>query len=116
MIELEVRRQIDQSLEVVGWILNPTDSRRNVFFESAVRSRLSRRCSNRLGNKKPDYTLFGKGRPLAVLEAKKSNVLDLSDALKQARDMQSGWMYRLFLLAMGQALNLSTWKIRNHYF
>ena len=86
MIELEVRRQIDQSLEVAGWILNPTDSRRNVFFESAVRSRLSRRCSNRLGNKKPDYTLFGKGRPLAVLEAKKSNVLDLSDALDQARD------------------------------
>ena len=86
MIELEVRRQIDQSLEVAGWILDPTDNRRNVFFENAVRSQLSHRCKNRLGKKKPDYTLFGTGRPLAVLEAKKSNVLDLSDALNQARD------------------------------
>lgn len=86
MIEPEVRHQIDQSLRAAGWILDPSDIGRNVYFENAVKSQLSQRNKTRLGQKKPDYTFFGAGHPLAVLEAKKSDVIDLQDALDQARD------------------------------
>lgn len=86
MIEPEVRHQIDRSLEAAGWILNPKSVNRNVYFENAVKRQLSTRNRRRLGRKKPDYTLFGSGHPLAVLEAKKSDILDLGDALSQAKD------------------------------
>lgn len=86
MIESEVRHQIDRSLEANGWILDAHDSRQNVFFENAVRSQLSQLSIKKLGQKRPDYTLFAGVQPIAVIEAKKSNVTNLSDALDQASD------------------------------
>ena len=87
MIEPEVRYQIDRSLESNGWILDVQNVKRNVFLEGAVKQRLSQRSVQRLGFKTPDYTLFDStGLPLAILEAKKSGIVNLDDALSQARD------------------------------
>ena len=84
MIESEVRHQIDRSLEANDWILDAHDTKQNVFFENAVKSRLPQRSRVRLGQKKPDYTLFDGVQPIAVIEAKKSNIVNLDDALDQA--------------------------------
>ena len=86
MIEAEVRHQIDRSLEANGWILDPHDILQNVFFENAVKSRLSQRSRIRLGQKKPDYTLFDEVLPIVVIEAKKSDVVNLNEALYQGSD------------------------------
>ena len=86
MIEPEVRYQIDRSLEAKGWILDPGDILQNVFFENAVKSRLSEQSRIRLGQKKPDYTLFDEIIPIAVIEAKKSDVVNLDEALDQGSD------------------------------
>jgi len=86
MIESEVRHQIDRSLEAKGWILDAQDTNQNVFFENAVKSRLPQLSLKKLGQKKPDYTLFDGVQPIAVIEAKKSNVANLNDALDQASD------------------------------
>lgn len=86
MIEQEVRHQIDRSLEANGWILDPHSVEQNVFFENAVKSKLSQRGRIRLGQKKPDYTLFDGVQPLSVIEAKKSDIVSLDDALNQASD------------------------------
>lgn len=86
MIESEVRHQIDRYLEANGWILDAHDTKQNVFFENAVKSRLSQMNLKKLGQKKPDYTLFDGVQPIAVIEAKKSNIVDLNDALNQAID------------------------------
>ncbi len=40
----------------------------------------------KLGQRKPDYTLFDGVQPIAVIEAKKSNIVNLDDALNQASD------------------------------
>ena len=86
MIEPDVRYQIDRSLEANGWVLDAHSNRRNVFFEESVKSQLTRRNLKRLGQKRPDYTLFRGVQPLAVIEAKKSGIVNLDDALDQARD------------------------------
>ena len=86
MIESEVRHQIDRSLEANGWILDAHDTKQNVFFENAVKSRLPQLNLKKLGQKKPDYTLFDGVQPIAVIEAKKSNIVNLEAALDQARD------------------------------
>ena len=86
MIEAEVRHQIDRSLESNGWILDAHDTKQNVFFENAVKSRLPQLNVKKLGQKKPDYTLFDGVQPIAVIEAKKSNVVNLEEALNQASD------------------------------
>lgn len=52
MIEPEVRYQIDRSLDANGWILAPSDISRNVYFENAVKDRLSPQSRMRLGQKK----------------------------------------------------------------
>ena len=86
MIESEVRHQIDRSLEANDWILDAHDTKQNVFFENAVKSRLPQQSRIKLGQKKPDYTLFYGVQPIAVIEAKKSNIVNLDDALNQASD------------------------------
>ena len=86
MIEAEVRHQIDRSLEANGWILDPHDILQNVFFENAVKSRLSHLNRKKLGQKKPDYTLFDGVQPIVVIEAKKSDVVNLNEALNQGSD------------------------------
>ena len=86
MIEADVRLQINRSLEAKGWILDAHDSKRNVFIEDAVKSRLPNQNVMRLGQKKPDYTLFDGFQPLAVIEAKKSDIVNLNDAISQASD------------------------------
>ncbi len=86
MIEQDVRYQIDRSLEANGWILDAHDTRQNVFFENAVKSRLLQRNIGKLGQKKPDYTLFDGVQPIAIIEAKKSNIVNLDDALNQVID------------------------------
>lgn len=84
MIAQDVRYQIDRSLEANGWILDAQDSQQNVFFENTIISRLSQQNIRKLGQKKPDYTLFDGAQPIAVIEAKKSNIANLNDALDQA--------------------------------
>ena len=84
MIEQDVRYQIDRSLEANGWILDAQDPQQNVYFENAVKSQLSQRNIEKLGQKKPDYTLFDGVQPIAIIEAKKSNIVNLDDALNQA--------------------------------
>ena len=86
MIEQDIRYQIDQSLRSKGWTLNPADTHRNVFFEGSVLHRIPRQNRVRLGQKRPDYTLFDRASPLAVIEAKKPEVTDLDDAMEQASE------------------------------
>ena len=85
MIETEVRNRIGHLLGKRGWILNPESDYRNVFFEGSVKIRLPERYVQMFGKKRPDYTLFDGISPLAIIEAKKSSVFQLTDALKQAR-------------------------------
>ena len=86
MIETDIRYQIDRTLEAKGWFLDAQDHRRNVFFEEAVKDRLSHQSIQNLGHKRPDYTLFDGVIPLAIIEAKKPAVTNLDDALNQAKD------------------------------
>ncbi len=86
MIESDVRYQIDRSLKAKGWVLDAQNNKRNVFFEESVKSQLARRSIKKLGKKRPDYTLFRGVQPLAVIEAKKSGIVNLDDALDQACD------------------------------
>ncbi len=86
MIESDVRYQIDRFLEAKGWNLNANDERRNVYFEEAVKQSLSSASLRKLGQKRPDYTLFDGVTPLAIIEAKKPSISELGDALRQARD------------------------------
>ena len=85
-MESEVRHQIDRYLEANGWVLDAHDTKQNVFFENAVKSRLPQLNLKKLGQKKPDYTLFDGVQPIAVIEAKKSDIVNLDDALNQASD------------------------------
>lgn len=86
MIEQDIRYQIDQSLRSKGWRLNPADTHRNVFFEGSVLHRIPRQNRVRLGQKRPDYTLFDRTSPLAVIEAKKPTITNLRDAMDQASE------------------------------
>lgn len=86
MIEQEVRYRIDRTLESNGWVLRDGNPGRNVFFEGTVKKRLPRNMASRLGNKRPDYTLFNGVQPLAIIEAKKSSLPHLTNALNQAKD------------------------------
>ncbi|MCY4147001.1 MAG: N-6 DNA methylase [Chloroflexi bacterium] len=86
MIESDVRYQIDRSLVATGWILQAGHEDKNVYFEESVKLRLAAISIQRLGQKRPDYTLFDGTSPIAIIEAKKASVSDLGDALKQASD------------------------------
>ena len=81
-----MRHQIDVALQRKGWILEASNVRRNVFFEASVKSRIPNLMARKLGGKRPDYTLFNGARPLAVIEAKKPSIINLENALDQARD------------------------------
>ena len=86
MIETEVRYRIDRYLEAKGWVLDPQRADQNVYFESAVNRKLNHIQKHKLGQSRPDYTLFYHNQPLAVLEAKKSNFTHLEAAFSQAAD------------------------------
>lgn len=86
MIESDVRYLIDRALEASGWIPDATDHRQNVFLEHSVIHRLSRESARRLGQLRPDYTLFDGQLPIAIIEAKKPSVTELGNALDQACD------------------------------
>ena len=83
-LEADVRYRIDRTLGNKGWILNPDNPLRNVYFESL----LPQGYSKKLGRKRPDYTLLYKEHvddsyiPLGVIEAKKPGA-DLDKALDQ---------------------------------
>lgn len=85
-IESEVRYQIERYLEAKGWVLDPRRADQNVFFESALNQKLNNIQRDRLGQNRPDFTLFYHNQPLAVLEAKKSNFTNLEAAFSQAED------------------------------
>ena len=104
MIEAEVRKKIDHLLQSHGWRLQPDDVGRNVFFEGSVKTRLLKAHIQRLGRKQPDYTLFDGVSPLAVIEAKKSSVTRLSDALKQARDYATRLDVKMVFACNGTAI------------
>ena len=53
-LEADVRYRIDRTLENKGWILNPDNPLRNVYFESS----LPHGYAQKLGKKRPDYTLL----------------------------------------------------------
>lgn len=84
MIEQEVRFQINQSLQAKGWVLDPSSRDQNVYFETAVYPKLNKIQKKRLGQKSPDYTFFNGHQPVAILEAKKSRIMNLDDAFDQA--------------------------------
>ena len=83
-LEADVRYRIDRTLENKGWILNPDNPLRNVYFESS----LPHGYAKKLGGKRPDYTLLYKEHiddayiPIGVIEAKKPGS-DLDKALDQ---------------------------------
>ncbi len=77
---------ISQKLEQAGWVLDEKKSDCNVFQQQSVKSRLSPIALERLERKRPDFTLFIDNRPIAVIEAKKTNVYKLSDAIAQGID------------------------------
>ena len=72
-LEADVRYRIVRTLENKGWVLNPDDPLRNLYFESSM----PQGYSKKLGRKRPDYTLLYKEHvddsyiPLGVIEAKK---------------------------------------------
>ena len=86
MIEQEVRQKIDYILAQRGWNVKAGDRNRNVFVENSVTCKLPSEAVKRLGKKRPDYTLFHESKPLAIIEAKKDSVVNLQDAMDQARD------------------------------
>lgn len=83
VIEADVRYRIDKTLENKGWILDPANIQRDVFFESGLPGNFI----SKLGGKRPDYTLFDNTRniPIGVIEAKKIGT-DLDMALEQGTD------------------------------
>ena len=86
MIENDVRYLIDRALEASGWIPDATDLRQNVFLENSVIHQLPDDSARKLGQRRPDYTLFDGPLPVAIVEAKKPSVTELGSALDQARN------------------------------
>ena len=105
MIESDVRHQIDRVMEARGWILDARNPQRNVFFEGAVKNRLTSQSLSLLGRRRPDYTLFHGHVPLAIVEAKKPSVRNLADALRQAESYASALGVKIIF-----ACNGSTFK------
>lgn len=68
-LEADTRMLIDTALTNLGWVLNPTDPNRNVYFEQAK----TEKERKMLKGKRPDYVLYSNGtnQPLIVIEAKR---------------------------------------------
>lgn len=79
--EHEVEYAIDTQLSASGWLLDPKDSKRNVYKQQAR----TEEQSKQLGRSRPDYVLYaheGSNRPTVVIEAKRPGK-SLSEALEQ---------------------------------
>jgi len=86
MSEAYTTYYVSQRLEQIGWILDENNPDCNVFQQQSVKSRLNPLALERLGSKRPDFTLFLDNRPIAVIEAKKPTTYTLSDAIGQGVD------------------------------
>lgn len=86
MSEAYTTYYVSQRLEQTGWILDENNPDCNVFQQQSVKSRLNPLALERLGSKRPDFTLFLDNRPIAVIEAKKPTTYTLSDAIGQGID------------------------------
>ena len=106
MSEAYTSYYVSQSLERAGWILDEKNPHCNVFQQQSVKSHLSSLALERLGSKRPDFTLFSEARPIAIVEAKKPSVYTLDDALDQGMDYAS----RIDEVPMVFACNASTIK------
>ncbi|MCF7794427.1 MAG: N-6 DNA methylase [Candidatus Cloacimonetes bacterium] len=82
-LEAHTRREINQRLTNLGWILNERDPKCNVTQEQARTEKQNKLFAGR----KPDYVLYEAGttRPIAIIEAKRPGQ-DLENAMKQAID------------------------------
>ena len=56
-LEADTRMLIDTALTNLGWVLNPTDPNRNVYFEQAK----TEKERKMLKGKRPDYVLYSNG-------------------------------------------------------
>jgi len=74
---------VSQRLEQSGWILDERNPKCNVYQQQSVKQHLSPVSVDRLGGKRPDFTLFYEDRPIAIIEAKKPTTHTLSDAIDQ---------------------------------
>ncbi len=86
MSEAYTTHYISQRLEQTGWVLDESNPNCNVFQQQSVKSRLSPLALEKLGRKRPDFTLYLENRPIAVIEAKKPTTRTLSDAIGQGVD------------------------------
>ncbi len=86
-IEADARYIIDNNLKNKGWILDKSDPRCNVDFESPTDKKLKAK----LKGKHPDYILYSSitKKPVGVIEAKKVGV-DLRKALDQGEEYARG--------------------------
>ena len=81
--EQDVRTMIDEQLRNLGWNMNRSDGKCNVFQEQPRTSEEK----NRLNGSRPDYVLYSsdksREKPIAIIETKKPGK-DLNLALEQA--------------------------------
>lgn len=82
-LEQSTRQIIDNHLTNRGWVLDPKESKQNVFFESPK----TKEQKARLKNLRPDYVLYrsGSDQIIAIIETKKGGT-DLSKAMEQAEN------------------------------
>lgn len=85
-LEIDVRNQIDKRLENLGWVLDPKNKDRNVYFEQPKTAEEKKK----LQGKRPDYVLYekGKDKPLIVIETKKRGE-NIEKALNQGIEYAS---------------------------
>ncbi len=106
MSEAYTTYYVSQRLEQNGWTLDEKNPNCNVFQQQSVKYRLSPLSIERLGSKRPDFTLFWDNRPIAVIEAKKPTTHTLSDAIDQGIE----YAERIGEVPMVFACNSSTTK------
>ena len=79
--ERDIESLVDLKLKNLDYITDITDNNCNVFRQKPK----YRKESLMLGNLKPDYIIYSNDRPIAIIEVKKSNFLNLNAALEQAK-------------------------------
>ncbi len=96
-VEENTRWIINTCLANKGWILDPDNAGRNVFFEGDVPDVELNKKLKQLGLR-PDYILWNKetNTPLGIIEAKRGGGIFLTHFLKRS-SMQKHQRHHLFL-------------------
>lgn len=78
--ERDAEVTVDLKLKNLNWVIDPKDENRNVYHQKPKNEHELKK----LGKDRPDFILYSKNSPVAVIEVKRPRVKNLELALKQS--------------------------------